>query len=219
MYNVGQTYPHADKLFVQYDPGQQVGARHVRGEQRYGVGGQQRTQRYRVQVRGYLPQQTKHHAAIYEAACGCTEFMAFAVQHTFTHSGPRPFSALQLTGSKSAVTQTTHHIAHNLGGTVALLQRQPAQHVDGKEQDDKVRAEPGRKERRIEFDDGGGLADVDGKLGGVVLQIGHDGGLRVAGAPQVEQLEAVRSAHPGGGHQERDADAKVHLERRGNIAM
>lgn len=120
-------------------------------------------------------------------------------------------SQRSLTGGESTVAQTTHHIADNLGGAVAFLQRQPAEHIDGKEQNDEVGAEPRGKERRIELDDGGCLADVDGKFGGVVLQIGHDGWLRVAGAPQVEKLEAVCGAHPGGGHQERNAHAEVHL--------
>lgn len=61
------THPDAHKLLMQYDPGQKVSTCHVRGEQRYGVGGQQSSQRDRVQERRDLPQQAKHQAAIDEA--------------------------------------------------------------------------------------------------------------------------------------------------------
>lgn len=101
-----------------------------------------------------------------------------------------------LTHGEAAVAQTAHHVADDFAGTVAFLQRQPAQHVHRKEQNDEIRAEPGRKERCTEFDDGRRLADVHRKFGGVMLQIGHDRWLRKAGASQVEQLEAVRGAHP-----------------------
>lgn len=88
-----------------------------------------------------------------------------------------------LTRRKATITQTTHHIAHDLAGTVALLQRQSAQHVDGKEEYHEIRAEPRRKPRSIELNHVRRLADVHRKLGCIVLQIGHDRGLRKTGAP------------------------------------
>lgn len=118
-----------------------------------------------------------------------------------------------LTSSESAVSQAAHYVADNLAGTVALLQRQSSENVNRKKQNHEVRAEPGRKKRRIELDDSGRLADVDGYLGDVVLKIGSDGRLGESRTTQVEQLETVGGAHPRCRYQERHANAKVHLQK------
>lgn len=56
---------------------------------------------------------------------------------------------------------------------------------------------------------------VDRKAGGIVLHLGQTGGRQFdvvrIGASQVKQFEAVCGAHPGGRHQERDANAKIEL--------
>lgn len=124
------------------------------------------------------------------------------------------------TGREATVAQTPYDIGHDFAGALALLQRQSAEHVNRKEQHGEVGAEPRRKEGRIERFDRGGFRDVDRKAGRVVLQLGHDGRfLVVTGAPQIEQFEAVRGAHPGGRHQKRDANTKVQLHEMMELMM
>lgn len=64
-----RTHPDADELIVQYDPGQQVHATHVDGEQGQGVGGHEYAERVYVQVIGEHPEHAEH-AAPGQEVCG-----------------------------------------------------------------------------------------------------------------------------------------------------
>lgn len=115
-----ETHPHADELIVQYDPGQQVHAAHVDGEQGQRVGGHQYAERVYVQVIGEHPQHAEH------AAPG-----------------------QEVRGREAAVPEVAHALAQYVGGRLVVVAAQLTEEVQREEQHGPVRAEPRGEKRRV----------------------------------------------------------------------
>lgn len=106
---------------MQNHPGEEVHTGDIRGEQREDICRKERLQRANVEVRGEQPEDAEDDAAVQKA----------------THS-------------ESSVSEIAQNVAQDLPGTFALSHRGPAQQVDGKEEEQQVRAEPGDEEGRVE---------------------------------------------------------------------
>lgn len=116
----GWTHPDADELIVQYDPGQQVHAAHVDGEQGQRVGGHEYTERVYVQVVGEHPEHAEHAA-------------------------PRE----EVGGGEAAVPEVAHALSEYVGGRLIVGTAQLTEKIQREEQHRPVGAEPRSEKRRV----------------------------------------------------------------------
>lgn len=105
---------------MEYDPGQQVHAAHVDGEQCQGVGGHEYAERVYVQVVGEHPEHAEH------AAPG-----------------------QKVGGGEPAVPEVADALAEYVGGRLVVGAAQLTEEVQREEQHGPVRAKPRGEERRI----------------------------------------------------------------------
>lgn len=114
------THPYADKLIVEYHPGQQVHATHVDGEQGQGVGGHEYAECVYVQVVGEHPEHAEHGTPGEEVG-----------------------------GREPAVPEVSHALAQYVGGRLIVEAAQLAEKIQREEQHGPVGAEPRGEERRV----------------------------------------------------------------------
>lgn len=114
------THPHADELIVQYDPGQQVHAAHVDGEQGQRVRGHQDAERVYVQVVGEHPEHAEHGAP-----------------------------GEEVRGGEPAVPEVAHALAEYVRGRLIVWAAQLAEEVQREKQHGPVGAKPRGEKRRV----------------------------------------------------------------------
>lgn len=115
-----RTHPNTDELIVQYDPGQQVHAAHVDGEQGQRVGGHEYAERVYVQVIGEHPEHAEH------AAPG-----------------------EKVRGGEPAVPKVAHALAEYVRGRLIVGAAQLTEEVQREKQHRPVRAKPCGEKRRV----------------------------------------------------------------------